>query len=384
MKTIGLLGGGQLGRMLALAGYPLGLQFRVFEPTPAAPTGQLAPQIVADYADHQALKTFAAGVDVITYEFENVPVAAAHLLNQHVPVLPPPRALEVAQDRLFEKQFFQRLGIGTPVFVAIDSRADLDAAVRQLGTPTVLKTRRMGYDGKGQIVIEQLSQVEHAWQQLGDQSLILEGFVAFRRELSLLAVRAVDGSVRCYPLVENQHSGGILRRSRVPAPNLLVGQQAQAEQFASALLTALDYVGVLAIELFELPSGELLANEIAPRVHNSGHWSIEGAVCSQFENHLRAITGLPLGATALRGVSIMHNLIGEHPDLAALGGVADAHIHLYGKAPRPGRKIGHITLNCASEAELEAREAELLAVLSQTHLDTKGNIHEAGQTAPGN
>ena len=369
--TIGILGAGQLGRMLALAGYPHGLRFRFFDPAPASPASHLAEQICAPYDDEGALRRFAEGLALVTYEFENVPVAAARLLERHLPVYPPPAALEAAQDRLAEKQFFQRLGIPTPPFAAVDDRAGLDAAVRQLGLPAVLKTRRMGYDGKGQALLRSPEDAADAWRQLGGQPLILEAHVPFTRELSIIAVRGRDGATACYPLVENLHRGGILRRSVAPAPDVTPELQEQAERYAARALDALQYVGVLTIELFEVPgaagrgahSSALLANEMAPRVHNSGHWTIEGAATSQFENHLRATLGLPLGSTAARGHAAMLNLIGATPEPAAVLALPEAHLHCYGKEPRPGRKLGHITLRADNPQTLAERLERLERLL---------------------
>lgn len=367
--TIGILGGGQLGRMLALAGYPLGLRFRVYEPAPDAPAGHMAEQIAAAYDDRAALERFAAAVDVLTYEFENVPVAATRILQRFAPVFPPPAALKAAQDRLVEKRFFNALAIPTAPFAPVDDRAALDAAIAQLGLPAILKTRRLGYDGKGQALLRDGEDAHAAWRELGGESLILEGFVPFAREVSLLAVRGQDGAIVCYPLVENVHRDGILRRSIAPAPGLDAELQAQAESYARRALEALEYVGVLAIELFEVRDlaggpARLLANEMAPRVHNSGHWTIEGAATSQFENHLRAICGLPLGSVAPRGHAAMVNLIGEYPDVLALLRLEETHVHLYGKAPRPGRKIGHVTARADSAAELATRLAEIERVVT--------------------
>jgi 5-(carboxyamino)imidazole ribonucleotide synthase len=342
-KSVGVLGAGQLGRMLALAGYPLGLRFRFLDPSADACAGQLAELMVGDYDDLAALERFAEGLDVVTYEFENVPVETARLLSARVAVYPPPAALEVAQDRLAEKSFFLYHGIPTPPFLSVDTREELNKALRTLGTPAVLKTRRFGYDGKGQVVIESGVDIEAAWKGLGGRPLILEGFVPFDRELSVLAVRGRDGKMAFYPLVENHHREGILRLSVAPAPRVTQEMQATAEGYARRVMESLDYAGVLAIELFEV-GGELLANEMAPRVHNSGHWTIEGAETSQFENHLRAILGMPLGSTALRGHSAMLNIIGSLPDAAEVLRLPNTHLHLYGKAPRPGRKIGHVTL----------------------------------------
>lgn len=364
---IAILGAGQLGRMLALAGYPLGLRFRLLDPVSDAPAGQLAPQIVAAFDDPAALAQLAAGAQCSTYEFENIPVATARLLEQYAPVFPPPAALEVSQDRLREKQFFQQLGAQTPPFAAIDSHDELHTALEQLGPHAVLKTRRMGYDGKGQFVIRSAADTATAWATFSGQPLILEGFVDFRRELSIIAVRSRNGETACYPLTENHHHNGMLRRSIAPAPGVTAALQAEAENLAQRALAALGYVGVLAIELFEVRNDSqpaLLVNEMAPRVHNSGHWTIEGAETSQFENHLRAITGLPLGATTARGASIMLNLIGAIPDPGALLAIPGLHLHTYAKQPRAGRKVGHVTLCNADEAVVAQRAAQVEALLA--------------------
>jgi len=355
---VGVLGGGQLGRMLALAGYPLGVHVRCLDALTDAPAGALCELVVGDYADAVTLARFAEGVAVITYEFENVPVTTARQLAEFCPVYPPPLALEKAQDRLVEKSFLRELAIPTPPFLAVESRADLDEALTQIGLPAVLKTRRLGYDGKGQAVLRQPQDRETAWASLQGSPLILEGWVNFDRELSLLAVRSTTGEIAFYPLVANEHRDGILRISRAPAPNLTPALQALAEAYAQRILDALQYVGVLAIEFFQVGQ-MLLANEMAPRVHNSGHWTIEGAVTSQFANHLCAILGLPLGDTAAIGQSVMLNLIGTLPDRVAVLAVPGAHLHLYDKAPRPGRKLGHITLRADEAQTLEARLVQL-------------------------
>ena len=349
--TIGILGGGQLGYMLALAGYPLDLHFRFLDPSPQAPVGRIATRVTAEYTDFDALEKFAHGLALVTYEFENVPVEAARFLQKIVPVYPPPQALEVAQDRLSEKSLFQKLAIPTTEFAAVSSAKGLQDVVRKLGLPAILKTCRLGYDGKGQWVLRTTEDVEAVRKEFPSTQLILEKFVNFSRELSILAVRGRSGETAFYPLVENHHRGGILRLSLAPAPNLAAKLQAEAEAAARRVLEALDYVGVLAIELFEY-DGRLLANEMAPRVHNSGHWSIEGAVTSQFENHLRAVSGLPLGDTRTAGHSAMLNLIGELPESADILAVSDAHLHVYGKSLRPGRKVGHVTLRADSAAQL--------------------------------
>ena len=355
-----MLGAGQLGRMLALAGIPLDCSFVFVDPSPGAPAAALGQQLVCDYLDpvgHAAL----AQCDVVTYEFESVPVEAAVAIAARVPVFPPPRALRVAQDRFAEKSCFRELGIGSAPFAAVASEAELLAAVRQLGLPAVLKTRRLGYDGKGQFVLKREEDVPAAWAAVRGAPSILEGFVRFERELSLLAVRGRDGQTAFYPLVENQHAHGILRKTWAPAPRLSQALQSGAEAYATRILEHLDYVGVLAVELFEV-SGALLVNEIAPRVHNSGHYSIEGSRTSQFENHLRAILGLPLGDTAALAPSCMLNLVGTLPSSATVLAVRDAHLHLYGKSARPGRKVGHITVRGADDAELAARVAALQAI----------------------
>ena len=358
--TIGILGGGQLGYMLALAGYPLGLHFRFLDPSPEAPVGRIAQRVTADYTDQAALEKFSSGLELVTYEFENVPVEAANFLAERVPVYPPPAALEAAQDRLAEKDLFRKLGIATTEFTPVSNPGELHAAVKTLGLPAVLKTSRMGYDGKGQWILRTAEDVVKAKSELPPVKMILERFVTFTRELSVLAVRSRNGETAIYPLVENHHRNGILRLSLAPAPRLDVEIQRPAERAAQRILESLKYVGVLAIEFFE-HQGELLANEMAPRVHNSGHWTIEGAVTSQFENHLRAVLGLPLGSTGPAGHCAMLNLIGDLPESAEVLAVPDAHLHLYGKSPRPGRKLGHVTLRAASPERLALRLSELPA-----------------------
>jgi len=339
---IGILGGGQLGRMLALAGLPLNLSFCVLDPSRGACAGAVADHLVGEYEDYAALADFVAGLDVVTYEFENVPVETARWLSLRVPVFPPPEALEVAHDRYAEKLFFTRVGIPVPPYHAVTTREDYDEAVRVIGLPAVLKTRRFGYDGKGQTVLRTGADIEQAWTLLGGRPLILEQFVPFDREVSLLGVRGQNGEQKFYPAVENHHRDGILHHSIAPAPNR-GSLQETAEKYAGAALRTLSYVGVLAIEFFVV-GNELLANEMAPRVHNSGHWTIEGAVTSQFENHLRAGLGWPLGDTSARCYVGMINVIGQLPPLESVLASPGAHLHLYGKAPRPGRKLGHITL----------------------------------------
>ncbi len=358
--TIGILGGGQLGYMLALAGYPLGLHFRFLDPSPEAPVGRIAQRVTADYTDQAALEKFSSGLELVTYEFENVPVEAARFLAERVPVYPPPAALEAAQDRLAEKDLFRKLGIATTEFASVSNARELDAAIKTIGLPAVLKTSRMGYDGKGQWILRTADDVAKAKSELPPAKLILERFVPFVRELSVLAVRSRTGEIALYPLVENHHRNGILRLSLAPAPRLDAEIQRAAERAAHRVLESMKYAGVLALEFFEY-QGELLANEMAPRVHNSGHWTIEGAVTSQFENHLRAVLGLPLGSTGPAGHCAMLNLIGDLPESSEVLAVPDAHLHLYGKASRPGRKLGHVTLRAASPERLALRLSELPA-----------------------
>ncbi len=360
---VGILGAGQLGRMLALAGYPLGLRFRFLDPNPDSPAAPLGELLAADYDDPDALRHFADGLDIATYEFENVPAQAADFLDGHVPAVHPHYgALAAAQDRLDEKACFRRLGIPTAPFEAVADRDGLARAVERVGLPAVLKTRRFGYDGKGQAVLREPADLDTAWRRLGAAPLILEGFVAFDRELSILAARGRRGDVAFYPLVENVHREGILRRSLAPAAGTAPELQASAEDYARRVLETFDYVGVLAIELFQRGE-ELLANEMAPRVHNSGHWTIEGAETSQFENHLRAICGMPLGSPATRSHAAMLNVIGCAPDRDVLLAVPGTHLHLYDKAPRPGRKLGHVTVCAEDRPALRDRVASLEAIL---------------------
>ena len=364
--TVAVLGGGQLGRMLGLAGIPLGLSFRFLDPSPLAPAAAVGELVVGDLDDEAALAAVAKGADVVTYEWEGVPAESAQFLAATLPVRPGDRPLEVSQDRLREKETFAALGIDTPSFRAVDSRDSLDAAVSELGLPAVLKTRRGGYDGKGQAVLRTPADIDRAWVTLGGVPLILEAFVAFDRELSIVAVRGLDETVACWPVVENEHRDGILRLTRAPAPTTDPRRardlEQRAQEIATVLLSELDHVGVLAIELFDV-DGSLLANELAPRVHNSGHWTIEGAATSQFENHLRAVLGLPLGLTDARGVSAMVNCIGSMPARSEVLAVPGAHLHDYAKEPRAGRKLGHITVVADTDAELDDRLAELSAVL---------------------
>lgn len=348
MTTVGILGGGQLARMLALAGAPLGVRFLVVDSLADACASQVAPLLQADWRDFDALERFASRIDVATFDFENVPAETAQWLTEHTAVYPNPRALAVSQDRLAEKTLFREIGLGTPAFAAVDSREDLARALETIGFPAVLKTRRLGYDGKGQFRLRSVEDIDAAWAALGPAALILEAFVPFERELSVIAVRSREGEFRAYPLTQNWHADGILSMSLAPAPHSAALAD-EAYALARRIAEKLDYVGTFALELF-VHQGRLLGNEMAPRVHNSGHWTIEGAPCSQFENHVRAVLGLPLGDTTSLGVNVMFNWIGELPESAPVLAEPRAHWHDYGKAPRAGRKVGHATL-CAFTAE---------------------------------
>ena len=354
MTTVGILGGGQLARMLALSGAPLGLRFLVMDTSADACAAQFAPMVVGDYRDAGALAEFAGRVDVATFDFENVPAESARWLAERIPVFPNPGALGIAQDRLAEKTLFRELGIPVPEFAAVASFADLESAIAAIGTPCILKTRRLGYDGKGQFRLRTADDAAAAWDALGAQAatvgLILEGFVAFERELSVVAVRGRDGEFRSWPVTENWHVSGVLSASLAPAVIDSTLEQA-AIAHARKLADALDYVGVFALELF-CRDGQLLANELAPRVHNSGHWTIEGSETSQFQNHLRAVLGRPLGDTRMIGHACMLNWIGEMPASTPVLAEAGGHWHDYGKQPREGRKVGHATLRADSPGEL--------------------------------
>lgn len=367
LVRVGILGGGQLARMLALAGAPLGAKFLMLDTDANACGGQVAALMHADYRDHDALGRFASQVDFATFDFENVPADSAHWLAERIPVYPNPRALAVAQDRLAEKTLFQSLGIGTPAFRAVDTLAELRAAVSEIGVPSILKTRRLGYDGKGQYRLRNVEDVDAAWAALSSgrdsASLILESFVRFQRELSVVAVRSRSGEFRHWPLTRNWHHEGVLSLSLAPAA-VRASTTAEALNYAKAVADQLDYVGVFALELFEV-DGRLLANEMAPRVHNSGHWTIEGAECSQFENHLRAVMGLPLGETAARGHSAMLNWIGDLPDERAALAIPGVHWHDYGKTSRPGRKVGHATVFGHDAEELLSRLRRLGVALGR-------------------
>lgn len=343
---VGIIGGGQLARMLAIAGYPLGQDFVILEPVKDACSTQLAEHLCADYDDEAALAELAEKVDVITYEFENVPASAVEFLDGKCPVYPPAQALACARDRLNEKTMFRELGIGTAEFANVESLEDLKQAVAKIGLPSLLKTRTMGYDGKGQQMLREDTNLEMVWEEFKGVPSILESLVPFDREVSILAVKNVSGEMAFYPISENHHEDGILRLSTSQVNDPV---QSQAEEYARLVLERLDYVGVVAIELFQV-GDQLLANEMAPRVHNSGHWTIEGSVCGQFENHMRAVADLPLGSTENLGYPAMINLIGDLPEREDILSIPGAYLHLYGKSARPGRKVGHITV-CGDTAE---------------------------------
>ena len=336
---IGIIGAGQLGQMLGFAARDLDIEVRFVDPSDNPPAIQCGKVIQCAFDDPVALVALADTCDVITYEFENVPVAALQHIEGVAPVYPPTTALRHSQDRLDEKELFKELDIPLPGYHAIDTRADMDVAAATLGLPMVIKTRRFGYDGKGQFVIKQAADLDAAWDELGSQALIAEQWVPFDFEISCIGVRSISGEVAIYPLSRNVHTDGILRVSRSPVDDPELA--ARASDYVRRLLEHLDYVGVLALELF-VTGDDLLANEFAPRVHNSGHWSIEGSQTSQFENHLRAILDMPLGSTASTGHAGMVNLIGEISDATRALGVGV--LHDYGKAPRAGRKLGHITV----------------------------------------
>ncbi|SFC20674.1 5-(carboxyamino)imidazole ribonucleotide synthase [Marinospirillum celere] len=342
---VGILGAGQLGQMLALAGYPLGQRF-VFLDTGGSPSADIGSILVDP--DNQQLESFLGQVDRVTYEFEHLPVDLVREIEKHKPVFPCSRALEICQNRGLEKALFTRLGIPTPEYRLVQSADELEKATRELGQegqrPVVAKSVTEGYDGKGQAVLRSPEDAAAAWKAIGHPQLIVEAFVDFVREVSMIAVRGQKGEVAFYPMAENHHVEGILRYSLAPLPDLDAAIQQQAENYIQALLQELNYVGVLTLELFQKADGTLVANEMAPRVHNSGHWTQNGAVTSQFENHLRAVAGLPLGSTRALHPTCMLNLIAKTPDLNLVLADENAHLHLYGKEERAGRKLGHINL----------------------------------------
>jgi 5-(carboxyamino)imidazole ribonucleotide synthase len=358
--TIGIVGAGQLGQMMALAGYPLGLDFLFFDRSADTPAGRIAPLLAGEFHDETLLAELARRCDVISFDWENISVEALRRAAHGTRIAPPLKALSVAQDRLAEKRCFQRLSIPTTRFAAVDSRASLARAVDRIGLPGVLKTRRFGYDGKGQYVLRTPAEIDLAWDALGSAPLLYEEFVPFEYEVSIIGVRARSGEIAVYPLNRNYHVDGILRLTLAPwaAPRL----ERAARRSLRKLLEDFSYVGVLTIEFF-VRRGRLVANEMAPRVHNSGHWTIEGAVTSQFENHVRAVAGLPLGACSPRGHSAMINLISSMPAARRILAEPGLHWHDYRKEPRHGRKLGHCTINASTASRRTTRAKQLLSLL---------------------
>ncbi|WP_280548058.1 MULTISPECIES: 5-(carboxyamino)imidazole ribonucleotide synthase [unclassified Halomonas] len=363
--NIGVLGAGQLGRMLALAGYPLANRFTFLDTTghPSAGIGEVMILNLNEEGDRKHLDAFLEKVDLVTYEFEHLPVSLVQAIEEVRPVYPGSRAIRVCQNRAEEKALFDRLGIPTPAYRLVEHADELEAAARELGCPVVAKSVTEGYDGKGQAVLKDPGEAHDAWRAINHPRLVVEAFVDFVREVSIIAVRGRDGEVAFYPMAENQHVEGILRYSIAPLPDLDAGVEQIADGYIRALLDALDYVGVLTLELFQCADGSLLANEMAPRVHNSGHWSIDGAVTSQFENHLRAIQGLPLGDTSARMPTCMVNVIGREGDPAEILALPDAHLHRYDKSERAGRKLAHINLLAPTHEALLERVRACAALL---------------------
>jgi len=345
---VGILGNGQLARMLALAGKPLGLDFAFFDPNPAGCANGLGEFVQAQFTELEHLRAFAEQVDVVTLENENIPEPALDSVPRDK-LFPPAIAVLKSQDRLLEKQFLQQLEIPLATHYAVDDEQDLLAALQQQGGPLIVKTRRLGYDGRGQAQIRSADEARAAWRELPHSDLVAEQKLDFEREISLISVRSRSGEIRCYPVTENTHHQGILHTSILCRDDPM---QARAEAYGRRVLEALDYVGVLGFEFFQV-GDRLLANEIAPRVHNTGHWSIDGAEISQFENHLRAVLGWPLGSTRAHSPSIMCNVIGSFPDKQMLAAIPGVHIHDYQKAPMPLRKIGHVTLCSHDAAQLQ-------------------------------
>ncbi len=363
MKTIGILGAGQLGRMLALAGYPLELDFRFYDTSgsPSAGLGQITIDTEGKL-DNPELAQFLKDVDIVSYEFEHLPLELVQYIEEHSTLYPPAESIRVCQNRAEEKALFTKLGIPTPDYRVINSLPALEKAVEELGCPVVTKTVTEGYDGKGQFVIKDASQCQQAWQSIGNKTLIAEQFIQFKRELSVIAVRNSKDEMAVYPLAENSHHEGILRYSTAPAPKVDPEIASQAQSYIKELMHELGHVGILTLELFETDNG-LMANEMAPRVHNSGHWSIEGATCSQFENHIRAICGMPLGDTEAKRPTCMINIIGQKGDVQKMLSLPYAHLHLYGKTERAGRKLGHVTVQADTYEELAWRVKNLAELL---------------------
>ncbi len=345
VQTLGILGGGQLGRMLAMAAARLGIKAHIYAPESNSPAAHVAAGFTcAAYNDLAALKAFAQSVDVVTTEFENVPAGTCDILANHIPVRPHARALEIAQDRVAEKSFLNERGIATAPWRAVATAPELDAALKALGTPSILKTRRLGYDGKGQVRITAAKDAAGALAAIKAAPAVLEGFVDFEREISVIVARGTDGAIACYDPGENDHEDGILRRTTVPAA-ISEATRKSALEIARKIVRTLDYVGVMGVEMFVASDGKLLVNEIAPRVHNTGHWTLEGCAISQFEQHVRAVCGWPLGSTARHADAVMTNLLGSEADDWQALAAKDQAVHLYGKGEaRPGRKMGHVTV----------------------------------------
>lgn len=359
---VGILGGGQLAWMLSLAAKTLNVSTCCLEPNSDTTASHVSEVIHAELNDLDAIEQFCQDLDVVTWETENIPLSCAKKVATLCPLYPSLAALEKSQERYLEKSFFQSIDIATAKFYPIDAHSDLQAALQTVGLPAILKTRRFGYDGKGQYLIKTTQDLEAAWQDLSNQALILEQFIPFSTEVSMIATRAIDGQCAFYPLVENLHQAGILRISKAPYNNAPLFTQ--AKQIMQKTLDALDYIGTLTIEFF-VHDNKLIVNEMAPRVHNSGHWTIEGAQTSQFENHIRAICGLPLGDASPKGVSAMFNCIGAEPDLQAINAIADTHWYSYQKQARAKRKLGHLTINCDNEQTLQQRVDELTPLLGE-------------------
>jgi 5-(carboxyamino)imidazole ribonucleotide synthase len=360
LTDVGIVGAGQLGRMMALAGYPLGVRCSFLDTSAEAPAAQVAPILVGPLEDAALLEKLARQSDVLTFDWENIAGRALAPLEQLTQVRPPRAALEVSQDRLHEKALFQRLKIPVAAHAAVDSRRDLERAAAKIGIPGVLKTRRLGYDGKGQFVVDAHERIEEAWTALGAEGLIYERFQPFSREVSIVGARSASGEIVSYPLSANTHGGGILRYGIAPFADRALEQRARG--YLGRVMRALEYIGILAIEFFVV-KGRLVANEMAPRVHNSGHWTIEGCVTSQFENHLRAICGLPLGSTRALGHTAMINFLGKMPERERLLEIDGLAYHDYGKTPRPGRKLGHCTVLRARASERDRALQDVLKLI---------------------
>lgn len=358
--TVGILGGGQLGQMLALSGIPRGIKFAIYSQSADDPAASLGQHFMMT-AQHENLESFLKAVDVVTFEHENIPVDLATAINEQKPLLPGIRSLKTAQDRALEKSLFNDLNIPTADYQLASNTQEIEQAIKLLKSPVVVKTTRGGFDGRGQCVIHSQSEIEKKIDTLKGP-YIVESLVAFKRELSIIAARDQKGSIQYYPIVESHHKEGILKKTITPAPNLSGALQHQAESYLGTILNHLEHVGILALELFETQEG-LLANEMAPRVHNTGHWSIDSDITSQFENHIRAITGLPLGSTYTKDHYGMLNIIGEIPELSYLLKNSSIHTHLYHKAPRPLRKLGHVNVHASSEQQIQETLNSLTALI---------------------